>query len=86
MRVVAARRSRFCNVCYASSPAIPLVMPWQQYWNTGRGIVPAQSVILKRPGALLDSQLEALHAYATCLVRLKQPDKAAKRVRACAGA
>jgi tetratricopeptide (TPR) repeat protein len=26
--------------------------------------------------ALFDSQLEALHAYATCLVKLKQPDKA----------
>lgn len=28
-------------------------------------------------GALFDSQREALHAYATCLVKLKQPDKAA---------
>jgi len=31
----------------------------------------------ERVGALFDSQLEALHAYATCLVRLKQLDKAA---------
>ena len=31
----------------------------------------------EKAGALFDSQLEALHAYATCLVRLKQPDKAA---------
>jgi len=27
-------------------------------------------------GALFDSQIGALHAYATCLVKLKQPDKA----------
>ena len=29
-----------------------------------------------RAGALIDSQLDALHAYATCLVRLKQLDSA----------
>jgi tetratricopeptide (TPR) repeat protein len=32
----------------------------------------------EKAGTLLDSQLDALHAYATCLVRLKQPDRAAK--------
>ena len=31
-----------------------------------------------KAGALLDSQLDALHAYATCLVRLKHLDGAAK--------
>ena len=31
----------------------------------------------EKAGALFDSQLDALHAYATCLVRLKQLDKAA---------
>jgi tetratricopeptide (TPR) repeat protein len=31
----------------------------------------------EKAGALFDSQLEALHAYATCLVRLKQLDRAA---------
>jgi tetratricopeptide (TPR) repeat protein len=32
----------------------------------------------ERAGELLDSQLDGLHAYATCLVRLKQLDGAAK--------
>jgi len=32
----------------------------------------------EKVGALFDSQLSALHAYATCLVRLKQLDRAAK--------
>jgi len=31
----------------------------------------------EKAGALFDSQLNALHAYATCLVKLKQPDRAA---------
>src|SRR5205807_3269708 len=31
----------------------------------------------EKAGALFDSQLEGLHAYATCLVKLKQPDRAA---------
>jgi tetratricopeptide (TPR) repeat protein len=31
----------------------------------------------EKAGALFDSQLEALHAYATCLVKLNQPDTAA---------
>jgi tetratricopeptide (TPR) repeat protein len=31
----------------------------------------------EKSGAILDSQLDGLHAYATCLVKLKQPDKAA---------
>ncbi|MGC2185326.1 MAG: tetratricopeptide repeat protein [Terriglobales bacterium] len=31
----------------------------------------------EKAGALFDSQIEGLHAYATCLVKLKQPDKAA---------
>jgi len=31
-----------------------------------------------KAGQLLDSQLDALHAYATCLVRLKRLDEAAK--------
>lgn len=32
----------------------------------------------QKAGTLLDSQLDALHAYATCLVKLKQPDQAAR--------
>jgi tetratricopeptide (TPR) repeat protein len=32
----------------------------------------------EKAGTLLDSQLDALHAYTTRLVRLKQPDRAAK--------
>jgi tetratricopeptide (TPR) repeat protein len=32
----------------------------------------------EKAGALLDSQLDALHAYATCLVRLKQLERAAQ--------
>ncbi len=35
-------------------------------------------VHFERSGNLLDSQLDALHAYATCLVRLKQLNAAAK--------
>jgi tetratricopeptide (TPR) repeat protein len=32
----------------------------------------------EKAGELLDSELDALHAYSTCLVKLKQPDKAAE--------
>jgi tetratricopeptide (TPR) repeat protein len=35
----------------------------------------------EKAGALLDSQLDALHAYATCLVRLKQLDAAVEVFR-----
>ena len=37
-----------------------------------------QSPHFEKAGALFDSQTDALHAYATCLVKLKQLDKAAK--------
>jgi tetratricopeptide (TPR) repeat protein len=39
--------------------------------------VPPRFLISRKQGQLLDSQLEALHAYATCLVRLKRLDDAA---------
>ena len=42
-----------------------------------KGDCPAAVGHFEKAGALFDSQLEALHAYATCLVKLKQPDKAA---------
>jgi tetratricopeptide (TPR) repeat protein len=38
----------------------------------------AAATHFEKAGALLDSQLDALHAYATCLVRLKQLDGAAR--------
>lgn len=42
-----------------------------------QGDCPAAAGHFEKAGALFDSRLEALHAYATCLVRLKQPDRAA---------
>ena len=43
-----------------------------------RGNCAAAAGHFEKAGTLLDSQLDALHAYATCLVKLKQPDRAAK--------
>lgn len=43
-----------------------------------RGSCEAATPHFDKAGALLDSQRDALHAYATCLVKLKQPDRAAK--------
>jgi tetratricopeptide (TPR) repeat protein len=43
-----------------------------------RGNCAAAASHFEQAGALLDSQLDGLHAYATCLVKLKQPDRAAK--------
>jgi tetratricopeptide (TPR) repeat protein len=43
-----------------------------------RGNCAAAAGHFEKAGTLLDSQLDALHAYATCLVRLKQPAQAAK--------
>jgi tetratricopeptide (TPR) repeat protein len=42
-----------------------------------QGNCEAASRHFEKTGALFDGQLEALHAYATCLVKLKQFDKAA---------
>jgi tetratricopeptide (TPR) repeat protein len=42
-----------------------------------RGDCAAATPHFDQAGALLDSQRDALHAYATCLVKLKQPDRAA---------
>jgi tetratricopeptide (TPR) repeat protein len=42
-----------------------------------RGNCPSAAAHFEKAGALLDSQLDALHAYATCLARLKQFDSAA---------
>src|SRR5262249_54978054 len=42
------------------------------------GNCPAAVLHFERSGTLLDSQLEGLHAYATCLVRLRQFDSAGK--------
>lgn len=38
----------------------------------------AAVVHFEKAGRLFDSQVDALHAYATCLVKLRQPDRAAK--------
>jgi tetratricopeptide (TPR) repeat protein len=38
----------------------------------------------EKAGELLDTQLDALHAYATCLVRLKRPDEAVKALQRAA--
>jgi tetratricopeptide (TPR) repeat protein len=43
-----------------------------------RGKCETAVVHFEGAGALFDSEINALHAYATCLVRLKQFDKAAK--------
>lgn len=42
------------------------------------GHCPAAVEHFERAGALLDSELDALHAYGTCLVRMKQLDGAAR--------
>jgi cytochrome c-type biogenesis protein CcmH/NrfG len=42
------------------------------------GHCPAAIEHFERAGALLDSELDALHAYGTCLVRMKQLDGAAR--------
>ena len=42
------------------------------------GNCPVAAAHFEQAGALLDSQLDGLHAYATCLVRLKRYDEAAK--------
>jgi len=43
-----------------------------------RGNCAAAAGDFEKAGTLVDSQLDALHAYATCLVRLKQADRAVK--------
>jgi tetratricopeptide (TPR) repeat protein len=43
-----------------------------------QGHCSAAVVHFEKAGELFDSQLDALHAYATCLVRLRQLDKAVK--------
>jgi tetratricopeptide (TPR) repeat protein len=55
----------------STSHAMLAVMQYQQ------GNCAAAVGHFEKAGALFDSQLEGLHAYATCLVKLKQPDKAA---------
>jgi tetratricopeptide (TPR) repeat protein len=42
-----------------------------------QGNCPAAAAHFEKAGKVLDSQLDALHAYATCLVKLKQLDGAA---------
>ena len=77
-RTAAPRRFRSCSVCYAQQPgdstshAMLAVLEYQQ------GNCAAAIGHFEKAGTLLDSQLDALHAYATCLVKLKQPDQAAK--------
>lgn len=55
----------------ATSHAMLAVLQYQQ------GDCAAAAGHFEKAGALFDSQLEGLHAYATCLVKLKQPDRAA---------
>jgi tetratricopeptide (TPR) repeat protein len=43
-----------------------------------QGNCDAAVVHFEKAGDLFDSQIDALHAYATCLVQLKKPDRAAK--------
>ena len=52
-------------------------MPWLAVLEYQQGNCASAVGHFEKAGAFFDSQLEALHAYATCLVRLKQPDKAA---------
>jgi tetratricopeptide (TPR) repeat protein len=56
----------------STSHAMMAVLEYQQ------GKCAAAAGHFEKAAELLDSRLEALHAYATCLVKLKQPDKAAK--------
>jgi len=56
----------------ATSHAMLAVLEYQ------RGNCATAAGHFEKAGTLLDSQLDALHAYATCLVRLKQPDRAAR--------
>jgi tetratricopeptide (TPR) repeat protein len=43
-----------------------------------QGNCDAAVVHFEKAGNLFDSQVDALHAYATCLVKLRKPDRAAK--------
>ena len=56
----------------STSHAMMAVLEYQQ------GKCAAAAGHFEKAAELLNSRLEALHAYATCLVKLKQPDKAAK--------
>jgi tetratricopeptide (TPR) repeat protein len=56
----------------ATSHAMLAVLEYQQ------GNWAAAAAHFEKAGALFDSQPSALHAYATCLVKLKQYDRAAK--------
>ena len=55
----------------STSHAMAAVLEYQQ-GNCARAVGH-----FEKAGALFDSQLDGLHAYATCLVKLQQPDKAA---------
>lgn len=55
----------------ATSHAMLAVLEYQQ------GNCTAAVPHFEKAGTLFDSQLAGLHAYATCLVKLKQPDRAA---------
>jgi len=46
-----------------------------------RGDCPLATAHFEKAGALFDSQLEGLHAYATCLMRLKEFDRAAQALQ-----
>ncbi len=56
----------------ATSHGMLAVLEYQQD-NCGAAVVH-----FEKAGTLFDSKASALHAYAICLVKLKQPDKAAK--------
>jgi tetratricopeptide (TPR) repeat protein len=56
----------------ATSHGMLAVLEYQQ------GSCAAAAIHFEQAGALFDSQPTGLNAYATCLVKLKQPDKAAR--------
>jgi len=56
----------------ATSHGMLAVLEYQQ------GSCAAAAIHFEKAGALFDSQPTGLNAYATCLVKLKQPDKAAR--------
>jgi tetratricopeptide (TPR) repeat protein len=56
----------------ATSHGMLAVLEYQQ------GSCAAATIHFEQAGALFDSQPTGLNAYATCLVKLKQPDKAAR--------
>jgi tetratricopeptide (TPR) repeat protein len=56
----------------ATSHGMLAVLEYQQ------GSCAAAAIQFEKAGALFDSQPTGLNAYATCLVKLKQPDKAAR--------